>query len=101
MSILIILHATSKIKTETIHCIYFLTYRLRRSANDLLQAAQNQMREKSESVTKLYEQMHWLETSADEVKFQVLQLQERLRDEQQRSAQHFDEAEMLRSMCHL
>jgi len=78
-----------------------LTYHLRRSASDLLQAAQNQMQEKSESVTKLYEQMHWLETSADEVKFQVLQLQERLRDEQYRSAQHLEEAETLRSTCHL
>ncbi|GFG37387.1 hypothetical protein Cfor_11194 [Coptotermes formosanus] len=59
-------------------------------------AAQNQMQERSESVTKLCEQMHWLETSADEVKFQVLQLQERLRDEQQRSAEHLEEAETLR-----
>jgi len=82
------------------HGGYSLTY-LRCSACDLLQAAQNQMREKSESVTKLYEQMHWLETSADEVKFQVLQLQERLRDEQHRSAQHLEEAETLRSMCRL
>lgn len=83
------------------HCRCCLTYRLSRIACDLLQAAQNQMREKSESVTKLYEQMHWLETSADEVKFQVLQLQERLRDEQHRSTQHLEEAEMLRSMCRL
>ena len=59
------------------------------------------MREKSESVTKLYEQMHWLETSADEVKFQVLQLQDRLHDEQHRSAQHLEEAETLRSKCRL
>jgi Asp-tRNA(Asn)/Glu-tRNA(Gln) amidotransferase C subunit len=57
------------------------------------------MQERSESVTKLCEQMHWLETSADEVKFQVLQLQERLRDEQQRSAEHLEEAETLRGMC--
>jgi hypothetical protein len=56
------------------------------------------MQEKSESVTKLHEQMHWLETSADEVKFQVLQLQERLRDEQRRSVRHSEEAETLRSM---
>jgi hypothetical protein len=56
------------------------------------------MQEKSESVTKLHEQMHWLETSADEVKFQVLQLQERLQDEQQRCVQHSEEAEALRSM---
>jgi len=83
------------------HCGYSRTYHLRRSASDLLQAAQNQMQEKSESVTKLYEQMHWLETSADEVKFQVLQLQERLRDEQHRSTQHIEEAEMLRSTCRL
>jgi len=89
------------VKTEMKHCRYSVTYSLRRSACDLLQAAQNQMREKSESVTKLYEQMHWLETSADEVKFQVLQLQERLRDEQHRSAQHLEEAETLRSMCRL
>lgn len=56
------------------------------------------MQEKSESVTRLHEQMHWLETSADEVKFQVLQLQERLQDEQQRSVQYSEEAEALRCM---
>jgi hypothetical protein len=56
------------------------------------------MQEKSESVTKLHEQMHWLKTSADEVRSQVLQLQERLRDEQQLCVQHSEEAETLRSM---
>jgi predicted nucleic acid-binding Zn-ribbon protein len=56
------------------------------------------MQEKSESVTRLHEQMQWLETSADEVKFQVLQLQERLQDEQQRSGRYSEEAEALRSM---
>ncbi|KAJ9580949.1 hypothetical protein L9F63_023870, partial [Diploptera punctata] len=61
-----------------------------------LQAAQNQMLEKSESVTKLHEQMQWLETSADEVKFQVLQLQERLRDEQEHGIRLAEEAETLR-----
>ena len=37
----------------------------------LFKAVQNQMMEKSETVTKLHEQMQWLETSADEVKFEV------------------------------